>query len=205
MREKIEELRKLNYNYRQIKEELHCSKSTISYYLGEDQKTKLRNRTNKYRGTLLYHLKNTTVFSEFENFISNKRLKLFSTIQTCKRCGINSGKKSVYCIGCKPVRQPKKSIDSKYLDKKIKEVSYNNGQPSNYTKIRSHARVIIKRYKKSICENCGYDKYVECCHKKAISAFSKEALINEVNHIDNLIYLCPNCHWEFDKGLIFNN
>jgi predicted HNH restriction endonuclease len=43
---------------------------------------------------------------------------------------------------------------------------------------------------------------VECCHIKGIGTFSKETLIGEINNIKNLVFLCPNCHWEFDKGLL---
>lgn len=52
------------------------------------------------------------------------------------------------------------------------------------------------------CQNCSYDKHVELCHIKAVSSFSDDALIGEVNHLDNIIQLCPNCHWELDNGLL---
>ena len=68
--------------------------------------------------------------------------------------------------------------------------------------IRLHARNIHKDLKKLSCAVCGYSKHVEICHKKAVSAFSDSALLKEVNSRDNVIQLCPNCHWEFDNGLI---
>ena len=52
------------------------------------------------------------------------------------------------------------------------------------------------------CKNCGYDKHVEVCHIKSISEFDKTSLISEINSLDNLIYLCPNCHWEYDHKII---
>jgi hypothetical protein len=52
------------------------------------------------------------------------------------------------------------------------------------------------------CFNCGYSKHVEVCHIKAISDHSKETKVSFVNRIENLVKLCPNCHWEFDNGLI---
>ena len=45
---------------------------------------------------------------------------------------------------------------------------------------------------------CGYDKTYEVAHIKAVSEFSDDALISEINDINNLIALCPNHHWEFD-------
>lgn len=51
--------------------------------------------------------------------------------------------------------------------------------------------------KKCIC--CGYDKHYEVAHIKAVSDFSDNALISEINNINNLIALCPNHHWEYDN------
>jgi len=53
-----------------------------------------------------------------------------------------------------------------------------------------------------ICAICGYSNKVEICHIKSVASFSKAASISEINNIDNLVALCPNHHWEFDKGLI---
>lgn len=49
MREKILELRNQGKSYNQIAEILGCSKSTISYYCGDNQKEKVRERTKKLR------------------------------------------------------------------------------------------------------------------------------------------------------------
>ena len=47
-----------------------------------------------------------------------------------------------------------------------------------------------------------YNKHIEIAHKKAVSDFDDSATIAEINDINNLIALCPNCHWEFDNGLL---
>lgn len=49
MKEKILELRNEGKSYREIQKILGCSKSTISYYCGDGQKEKTRNRTKKRR------------------------------------------------------------------------------------------------------------------------------------------------------------
>lgn len=54
--------------------------------------------------------------------------------------------------------------------------------------------------KPKCCYNCGYSKTFQVCHIKAVSEFPEGALVGEINHIDNLVALCPNCHWEFDNG-----
>lgn len=49
-----------------------------------------------------------------------------------------------------------------------------------------------------MCEKCGYDKHIEVCHKRPIKEFDDTHTIKEINDINNLIGLCPNCHWEMD-------
>lgn len=68
--------------------------------------------------------------------------------------------------------------------------------------IRSLARSRFKDLISKPCANCGYSKHVELCHIKPLKSFSKDAKIKEINSYENLIQLCPNCHWEFDKGYI---
>ena len=52
------------------------------------------------------------------------------------------------------------------------------------------------------CKICGYTNHVEVCHLKSVADFSSDTLVAEINHQDNLVYLCPNHHWEFDNGLL---
>jgi predicted restriction endonuclease len=52
------------------------------------------------------------------------------------------------------------------------------------------------------CAVCGYALHVEIAHKKAVSDFSDDALIKDINSIENLIPLCPNHHWEFDNKVL---
>ena len=72
--------------------------------------------------------------------------------------------------------------------------------------IHSHVRQFCRSWNKELlakpCANCGYDKHVELCHIKAVSSFPDSALLEEVNHPDNVIQLCRNCHWEFDSGIL---
>ena len=49
------------------------------------------------------------------------------------------------------------------------------------------------------CSRCPYSKHVEVAHIKAIASFSEDTLLSVVNHPDNLVVLCPNCHWELDN------
>jgi len=53
-----------------------------------------------------------------------------------------------------------------------------------------------------VCSNCGYDKHVEICHIRALNSFPDDTPIATINDLSNLVALCPNCHWEFDHGLL---
>ncbi len=73
----------------------------------------------------------------------------------------------------------------------------------------AHIRLLCRNQHKDLstkpCANCGYEKHVELCHIKALSSFPGTATLHEVNHENNLIQLCRNCHWESHNGLISDN
>lgn len=79
--------------------------------------------------------------------------------------------------------------------KKLKEVLKDGA--NRYSAVRLDARTRNKYAKK--CEKCGYDKHVEVCHIKPIHSFDLETSLEVINDKNNLIILCPNCHWEFDN------
>jgi 5-methylcytosine-specific restriction endonuclease McrA len=72
---------------------------------------------------------------------------------------------------------------------------------NRFAAITSNARMIT-RDRRKICTNCGYSKHVETCHIKAISSFPLDTLVGTINAPENLVLLCPNCHWEFDHGIL---
>jgi hypothetical protein len=72
---------------------------------------------------------------------------------------------------------------------------------NRYTKIRRAARTVINNAihpNDRKCSKCGYDKHIEVCHIKSIKDFDLETPISVINSLDNLMLLCPNCHWEKD-------
>ena len=69
-----------------------------------------------------------------------------------------------------------------------------------HARVRALARDAFNRSKRvKRCEVCGYDKFVEVCHRKSIATFTRDTFISVVNDIGNLMALCPNCHWEHDN------
>ena len=65
--------------------------------------------------------------------------------------------------------------------------------------VRQFARSWLKELVNQPCRHCGYDKHIELAHIKNVASFPDSALLREVNSIDNVLPLCPNCHWEFDN------
>jgi hypothetical protein len=90
------------------------------------------------------------------------------------------------------------STIGEYRDR-IKNSSVNYHASSLHSGIRGLARLWFKDLTNQPCCHCGYSLHVELCHIKAISSFPDEALVSEVNSKDNIVQLCPNCHWEFDN------
>jgi len=76
------------------------------------------------------------------------------------------------------------------------------GGANKYDSIRANARSMYREQLATpSCERCNYNKHVEVCHKQPISSFPKNTLVSEVNKRENIAILCPNCHWEYDRGL----
>jgi hypothetical protein len=66
-----------------------------------------------------------------------------------------------------------------------------------------HARQIYKMSGQPfICKICGYERYVDVCHIKAVSKFPDTALVSEIDSIDNLVTLCKLHHKELDDKLL---
>ena len=66
--------------------------------------------------------------------------------------------------------------------------------------VRRDAR--LKYTDRTKCDVCGYSVYVEVCHRKPISDFGDDVLIDVINDEDNIMILCPNHHKEHDMGLL---
>lgn len=73
---------------------------------------------------------------------------------------------------------------------------------SKFAHIRGLCRSWNKNKAQLPCHVCGYSRHVELAHIRPLTSFPPTALIKEVNSPDNVVQLCPNCHWEFDNGLI---
>lgn len=118
----------------------------------------------------------------------------------CPICGNKKDHRSKTCHIC----FMKKKYD-KVIKKPIK--SFFTGSHLHprfrYNHIRKWAKLLLESWNiEKVCKRCGYDLHVEACHIKPISEFDENEPMGNVNNKENLIYLCRNCHWEFDNGYL---
>lgn len=114
----------------------------------------------------------------------------------CKLCKIQILSNRSYCKNCY-----KENFSSKDLT--LEEAIYTTHHRSSaYALIRTRARQKIKSKNITKCYNCNYNKHIEVCHVKPICSFDLNTKISIINSDENLICLCPNCHWEFDNKLL---
>jgi len=80
------------------------------------------------------------------------------------------------------------------------KISLNGKHPSwKNSYLRNYTKSLYRNLLQLPCAKCGYTKHVELCHIKPLSKFPLTATLAEVSSQDNIIQLCPNCHWELDN------
>ena len=101
--------------------------------------------------------------------------------------------KKRYCGHCESTR----------FDITLKEAIYTHLHKSSaYSLVRGRARAIAKKQGWNSCMNCNYKLHIEIGHIIPIGDFTEDTRLSVINAITNLAPLCPNCHWEFDNGLL---
>jgi hypothetical protein len=128
--------------------------------------------------------------------VSNWRLK---NKKLCPLCGVTKiNHESKQCLECHR-DSIKAGSQNKTIEEFINLLSVKGKHPSwRFNHIRSMARYWHSDLLEKPCNHCGYDKHVDLCHIKPIASFPLDAKISEVNAKENVIQLCPNCHWELD-------
>ena len=116
--------------------------------------------------------------------------------KVCKNCTTIHSRASEFC-------SQKCKTEDFMKNKTIKESLTAGERQQKFSGIRGVARNYAKYLpNKTKCQCCGYNKHVEIAHIKAISEFDENDLLFNVNNENNLLALCPNCHWEFDNNLL---
>lgn len=120
--------------------------------------------------------------------------------QVCPQCGGKRCYGSNRCQKCKNENELKRVMASK-----ISDYFYNGNARVKYVSIRKWAKKYLDRINRpKHCIVCHYstEAVLEVAHIQEISSFPPSALMSEVNGADNLEYMCPTHHAEFDKGLL---
>jgi hypothetical protein len=175
LKEKIIELRKNGKTYNEIKDEMGCSKSLISYYC---------NKYNLGRPVKKINLTTSDIFN------INEFYKTHTVVETCEKFNISN-------------RILHKYADNKMLilteDERKKR---NYGRVKLHRQKIKEMAVI---YKGGKCEICGYDKCNWAFDFHHIDKTKKEYSISSNStlswdkvkiEVDKCIMLCANCHRE---------
>ncbi len=118
---------------------------------------------------------------------------------TCRKCGV---KKKQYCC-TKLCKRCRFIVGVKKFGERTLESFKSTFSRHRYQMVRHHAHQVVRIFgiAKS-CMVCSYSTHVELAHKKSIGSFSGNATLNQINDLNNLVYLCPNHHWELDSGIL---
>jgi hypothetical protein len=125
------------------------------------------------------------------NFPKRQKKRYF-----CKICGNETSYRRTYCKRCDPTK-PKD-----FGDITITEIRLQARYQANAWIRKLARRVYYASDKPKRCSRCGYSKHFEVCHIRSIQDFPGDTPMSVVNHLENLVALCPNCHWEFDHGFL---
>lgn len=182
-----------------------CSPECVNEY-----RKSLRPKTNCKNCQKLIPVKKTSknTWTKFCNrscaaSYNNKKYPKRQLEGICSECNVQCASSKKYCSSCLEIMR--KESYHKWSEMTLGEYkgSGNANYASGYPYIRALARKkYIKNNNDHSCKICQYDKHIDVCHIKGISSFSLSATIAEINHIDNLIGLCKNHHWELDNGYL---
>lgn len=146
------------------------------------------------------HFCNSSCAASYNNTIAPKRVR---NIRYCNLCGrIIDSRTRLRCDDCVDLKQTSGLIKETTIGQ-IKELYKDKTHLNFAAKIRGYGKTAYDRSDRSKhCAMCGYNRHYEVCHIKAVKDFDDTATMEEVHNLDNLIALCPNCHWEFDHGIL---
>ena len=143
--------------------------------------------------------------NENEHFNKGVLLKEKIGYNPCPICGDLKYYTSKLCSNCRN-KQRQKNIKNKTLGHFIENKNYLS---SKCSEIRKDAkRTLIESHVEKVCTYCKnheYDEILEVHHIKGILEHDIDTTINEINSLNNLVWLCPNHHTMLEKGLITLN
>ena len=135
------------------------------------------------------HNRGNAKFCSLKCSCSRKRKEVVNNTK-CDYCGTEfyrteskkRNSKSGLSFCCREHKDLAQRIDSDFID--IRPDHYGTGERSSY-------RISVLENKEKKCEKCGYDE-----HPEILEVHHKDRN-RKNNKIDNLEFLCPNCHmWD---------
>lgn len=133
------------------------------------------------------------------SFNNSKRVKHVED-KVCPRCGKPKHQDSEMCRSC---WEELNGVGNKTLGYYITGHKYLS---SKCQEIRTHARKVLENSnREKVCQYCHnheFDEILEVHHLKSILDFDESTLVKEINHEDNLVWLCPNHHVMLERDLI---
>lgn len=108
--------------------------------------------------------------------------------------------RSKYCRACCSLKKDLRDLSRKTKGEVFKACK--NWQSARSTICRHARKMYMRSDEPKICANCGYMLHVEVAHRIGVSEFSNETLISIINHLENLMALCPTHHWEQEHGVL---
>lgn len=127
---------------------------------------------------------NKSCAAKLNNRLFPKKPKRPRKFNECQACSVKIDPPSMTCFSC---------VKERTAQMKKADISR--------SEIGQHARRVLGKDSME-CSVCGYSAHVEACHIRPVSDFPQDATVGEINDRSNLMYLCPNHHWEFDHGMI---
>lgn len=126
---------------------------------------------------------------------------------SCTACGKEiPSNRARYCSGCRDYSNAfRAGVDPLIMRTKGDLFKSRKNWQSARSAIAKHARrILLVSGRNPSCEapHCDYSHHVDVCHRRGVSDFPDDAVVQEINDLLNLLFLCPNHHHEFDHGVL---
>ena len=127
---------------------------------------------------------------------NNKQRGLHSP-KTCLMCSKPIHYSSKMCSKCYSISRAKQGGH-----KTLSEFKKISASKNRYQGVRNHAHLIVKinNLKTNKCLFCSYSNHLDLCHIKDIGSFKDDTKLKIINDPSNLVFLCPNHHWDLDHN-----
>lgn len=161
----------------------NCSFCEIEY---KSNKT-INNKTN-FCSTNCFEKYTATIGIEFIHYFCKCGNHKDSRAKECNDCSCKNYWTKIHrTLVCDLLENRKKKINTREID----------------VMIRSRARQYLEHLNiDKVCNVCDFRYVVETCHIIPVATFDFNlTYLGEINHINNLVYLCPNHHAMLDRGI----